>query len=369
MDGTAGHAATPTVVIDGYALGDGSLVRGIGTYLTHLLAGLADQQSVTPVVVTTRPDAVPAGIRTHRISRVGGWRFGPREHDLRLPFDLRRVGGDVLHSPAQHPPRRASMPWVQTLLDVTPLVIDDPSTTSERRRWERLGPRLRDAAAIIAISEATATAGIKMLGLDPQRVHVVHLGVDDHFRPAAGEGPADPPYLLHVGAWGPHKGHALAFELIGSLAGDGAPHRLVVGGFQDAWMSAQLEQARLASVRPDRIEMAGFVDDLPALYRGATALIVTSRSEGFCLPALEAMACGTPVVAFANTALPEVVGDAGVLVPDGDLAEMAAQLKRLIADPAWREELSQRAVERARRFDWRRTVDGHVEIYRAVAGA
>ena len=189
-------------------------VLGIGRYLTHLLAGLAGDTTIDPVVITPRPNAVPAGIRTKRVSRVGGWRFGPREHDLRLPFELRRMGGDVLHSPAENPPRRPGMPWIQTLLDVTPLLIEHPSTAIETQRWRRLGPRLRDAAAIIAISEATAQGGVRALGLERSRIHVVHLGVDAQFRPVSGETPADPPYLVNVAAFGPHKGHADAFAVV-----------------------------------------------------------------------------------------------------------------------------------------------------------
>jgi glycosyltransferase involved in cell wall biosynthesis len=111
----------------------------------------------------------------------------------------------------------------------------------------------------------------------------------------------------------------------------------------------------------------GFVDDLPAVYRGASALVSSSRSEGFGLPALEAMACGTPVVAFANTSAPEVLGSAGVLVADGDVAALVEALGGVISEPVRAAELSMAGIERAKAFDWDRTVAGYVDILTATA--
>ncbi len=91
-------------------------------------------------------------------------------------------------------------------------------------------------------------------------------------------------------------------------------------------MESQIRAVVAASPRPDRVEVAGYVDDLAATYRRATALVMTSRCEGFGLPTLEAMACGTPVVSFSNSSLREVVGDGGVLVEDGDIAGMVDAL-------------------------------------------
>jgi len=109
------------------------------------------------------------------------------------------------------------------------------------------------------------------------------------------------------------------------------------------------------------------VDDLAGLYRRATALVVTSRAEGFGLPAVEAMACGTPVVAFANTALTEVVGGGGVLVDDGDVDAFVAALRPVLDSERERAELSERALAHARSFSWERAVAAHADLYRAAA--
>src|SRR5207237_9291849 len=115
--------------------------------------------------------------------------------------------------------------------------------------------------------------------------------------------------------------------------------------------------------RPDLVDGVGYVDDLAALYRQAAVLVVTSRHEGFGLPVVEAMASGTPVVAFTNSALPEVVGDAGLLVPDGDVDAFARAVCSLLDDEATRSELARRGVTRAQRFSWETTAAATVAAY------
>ena len=141
----------------------------------------------------------------------------------------------------------------------------------------------------------------------------------------------------------------------------------MLAGPQDEWMLRQVRAAVAASRRPDRVEVAGYVDDLAGTYRGADALLMTSRCEGFGFPVLEAMACGTPVVAFANSSLPEVVGDAGMLIADGDLDAMASAVQRVLGDADVRGELVERGLERAARFRWEDTIEAYALLLRSVA--
>jgi glycosyltransferase involved in cell wall biosynthesis len=252
---------------------------------------------------------------------------------------------------------------VQTVHDLIPLAYDDAEFAIERRRWRRYGPRVTGAAAVITPSRHSADHAVAALGLDPGRVHVIPHGVEPQFRPDPDAPPADQPYVLFVGAWGPHKGYAEAMETVAAIADAGHPHRLVVAGRQDDWMRAQIQRVLDAARRPDLVDVAGFVDDLPALYRGADALIVTSRHEGFGLPALEAMACGTPVVAFANTSIPEVVGDGGRLVPDGDVGALVRGLSGVLDDEMVRRSLVRRGLARAAQFSWRQSGEAHAAVY------
>jgi glycosyltransferase involved in cell wall biosynthesis len=361
------NAPLPTILIDGYALSDGSQVRGVGTYLKRIIVGLGQQPNLTVKVLAEPGVRLPGGVERIVLAPRLPRRFRALEHDLRLPMKLRQYRSGVFYSPAQQPPRRAEVPWVQTLHDLIPLTRPHPMLERDRRRWARIGPRLREAAAVIAVSRFSADEGIRHLGLDPRRMHVISPGVDhDTFHPGGASADGDP-YLLHVAAWGPHKGFAEAMAVVARLADAGLPHRLRLVGPQDAWMRANIERAVAASPRPDRIEIVGYVDDLPGTYRGASALLMSSRCEGFGLPALEAMACGTPVVAFDNSSLPEVVGDGGILVPDGDIREMAAAVTGLIGSEELRCEVSERGVARAAAFRWEDTIQSHLGVLLGVA--
>jgi glycosyltransferase involved in cell wall biosynthesis len=356
------------IVVDARRLGEGSAFRGIGTYLRNLLAHLVDVDGLEVAALATAETTLPPGVQRIDVRRRAGGRLLTLEHSLRLPADLRRSGAAVAHSPALDPPRRSSVPWVQTVHDLIPLAFDDPELAIERRRWRRFGPRVKKAAAVVMPSRHSADAAIESLGVDPARVHVIPHGVEPQFHPAAPPPAAEraQPYILYVGAWGPQKGYAEAMEAVAGLADAGHPHRLVIAGRQDDWMRAQVQHVLDRARRPDLVDVAGYVDDLAALYRGAAALVVTSRHEGFGLPALEAMACGTPVVAFANTAIPEVVGDGGTLVADGDVAALVRSVRAIIDEKGVRRSHVERGLARAAQFSWRRSAEAHAAVYRAA---
>ena len=361
-----GRMRSSTIVVDARRLGEGSAYRGIGTYLRNLLAALVDVDGIEVEALATPGTALPEGVTGVPLHRWARGRLLTLEHDLRLPGDLRRSGAAVAHSPALDPPRRSPVPWVQTVHDLIPLAFDDPELDIERQRWRRYGPRLLRAAAVVTPSQHSADQAVAALGLDPARMHVIAHGVEPRYRPHDDGRHADRPYVLYVGAWGPHKGYAEAMAAVAALAESGHPHRLVIAGRQDDWMRAQVQRVLDRAPRPDLVDVTGFVEDLPALYRGAAALVVTSRHEGFGLPALEAMACGTPVVAFANTAVPEVVGDGGTVVADGDVTALARAVGAIIDDDDVRRSHVERGLRRAAQFSWRRSAAEHAEVYLAA---
>ena len=180
---------------------------------------------------------------------------------------------------------------------------------------------------------------------------------------------SDPPHLLYVSAYGPHKGYSEAFEVLSALADRGLPHRLKMVGTVARRMQPLIRMQANALRHRDRIDLLGVVspDELLELYQRADAVIVTSRYEGFGLPAVEAMATGSPVVAFANSSLPEVIGQAGVLVPDGDVAAFADAVASVVTDRARWDELSNAGLERATQFSWRRTASETAAVLRSVA--
>ncbi len=359
--------AVPThVAIDATVLSTAGSYRGMGSYVRNLLGALALDPSVAVTALALAAADLPGGVRRSRVRRPAPDRLRALEHDLLLPRDLKRAGAEVGHSTSAQPPPRWPAPLVQTLFDVIPLRSDDPALAHERRRWRNLAPRYRRADAVIAISRHAAEEGIAALGLDPRRVTVAHLGVSPDFRPG-GTGTADPPYLLLVSEYSRRKGYEKAFAVISALADAGYPHRIRVAGRIAPHLAAPVADIVANAGKPDRIDLLGFVDDLVAEYQGAHAVLVTSSAEGFGLPALEAMACGTPVIAFANTSITEVVDDAGVLVADDDVAQMVREVKQVLDDDGWRKELVARGPERAKAFTWQRCASAHAEVYRSVA--
>jgi glycosyltransferase involved in cell wall biosynthesis len=361
-----------TVVVDASHLGGASAQRGIGTYLRAVLPRLARDLDV--VGLATAGVALPPGVQPRRIGRVAPGRFAQREHDLRLPFDLARAAraaqADVVFSPADDPPRRSPRPWVQMLHDVIPLVVDDPAFAAGARRWRAVGPRLAHASFVCTNSQRTADDAVRALGIAPDRLRVIPLGVDERFRPPPGpRSRAGTPYVLYVGQYGPHKGFAEAFAVAAGLRDAGLPHRLTMVGLLAPWYRPIVDDLLAASGARDRVDLVGYVDDVVATYQQADALIVTSRYEGFCLPALEAMACGTPVVAFANSAIPEVVTGGGVLVPDGDVDACSGALTALLTDvEAW-QAASEAAAAHARTFSWDRCANELRDVLVAAAAA
>jgi len=356
------------VVVDAAALQAVGARSGVGTYTRQLLGALAGNGTGS-VWALAGPDAeLPTNVgrlTVHRRARRP--RLEVVEHATRLPGDLARLrpAGAVFHNPGFHAPLGVRGPWVQTLLDVIPLVLDHPDLAALKARWKRFGPRYAKADAVIAISAHAAGEGIRLLGLDPARVTVAPLGVDPSFCP--GGEPVDPPYLLMVSEYSRRKGFDRAFGVIDELAELGYGHRLKVIGRIQGWQHSEVAALRAAARHPDRIELCGFVPDLVAAYRGASAVVVTTRYEGFGLPALEAMACGAPVVAFANSAVREVVTGGGILVDDGDVPAMVAAVRQLLDHPELAGEWRQRGPERAATFTWARSAAIHAEVYRHVS--
>ena len=358
---------TTSVWLDATQLSGQSAWSGIGTYVRELVQRLGGRPDIALSALATDDVELPDGVAQRTVTRRA--REGRRaviEHETRRTFELMARHGAVFHNPNPHAPVVCTAPWVQSLHDLIPLVYDDPALAGLRNRFRRFGPRYRRADAIIAVSRHAADEGIRLWGLDPGRIEVIHHGVGAQYVPRR-DREQEPGYISVVSEFSRRKGFDLAFQVIAGLADAGYPQRLVVAGRVQDWLRGEFDATLASAPRADRIDALGFVEDLPAVYQGATVHLVTSRYEGFGFPALEAMACGVPVVAFANSSLPEVVGDAGILVPDGDVAAMVKGVRRLLDDPALRADLADAGVERARRFTWAESASRHAEVYSKVA--
>lgn len=323
---------------------------------------------------STEFDAVPSAVRRIVLDR----RVAPWWDQVTLPAALSRDGADVFLSPYYKRPLTAPCPVVVTVHDL--FFIGYPGR--RRRLYDATMTRLarlyaRGADAIVADSEHSRRAIVARLGIDAARITVIPVGLGPEFRSATpsraqreryGLGPR---YVLYVGNFLPHKNLPRLLHAWAALAEPlRAAHRLVLAG-GDAARRPGLQALAASLGLHDHVGFPGVVDDadLPALYGGAALVVLPSLEEGFGLPALEAMACGAPVLASRRGALPEVVSEAGLLVDPEDEAALATTLARVLGSEAERHTLARRGLQRAADFTAEATAGRVVDLLQATASA
>jgi glycosyltransferase involved in cell wall biosynthesis len=287
---------------------------------------------------------------------------------------------DLFHATDHLLPRLSGMGSVFTLHDLSFLTC--PETHLAENRWflRLMMPAfLRRADAVICISERTRKDALRYYGLDEAKIHVIGEGVDARFKPVMDEERLNDVraryglperFILFVGTLEPRKNLVTLLEALRALRGEGRDEKLVVVG-RKGW----LHEGIFARIRDLGLEgdvvFPGYLadEDLPALYGAATVFAFPSLYEGFDLPPLEAMACGTPVVCSSAASLPEVCGDAALLVAPTDVTALTAALRRALDDSALREDLRARGLRQASRFDWREAAEKTRAVYASVVDA
>jgi glycosyltransferase involved in cell wall biosynthesis len=352
---------------------------GLGIYTRRLVEALAaEDRGNEYVLYVDRPVPPEPWPENFRVRVVPG-RNRIAWINLALPRVARVDRLDLFHSVANFEvPLRFAGLQVMTVHDLVPLRL--PETVPRRHRWlfrGLLGRALARADRVIAVSQHTRDDLLATFPLSPARVEVVRNWAGSAFAP----GPAGAPqgravarrlglgdrYLVFVGVLEPKKNLERLVDAFALLPAEPAVQLALVGapGWFTQHLRSRIEERGLAG----RVLLTGFVPeaDLVALLQGARALVFPSLHEGFGLPVLEAMACGTAVVTARAGALPEVVGDAGLLVDPLRVEEIAAALARVVVDDGLVAELGRRGLERARAHDGaaaaRRLVSLYLELF------
>lgn len=283
---------------------------------------------------------------------------------------------DVLHSPVNVVPLTWRGPSVVTVHDLAFRRYPEHLST-RRKAWLTAAVRLsaQRADRVIAVSRNTADDLVSWLDLPPERVVVVHSAPSPAIRPLDGQdleqfrrrNGITRPFILAVGTLEPRKNLPTLLRAF-AKAKSAVPHDLVIIG-PEGWLGDELHRAISDLDLGDRLRMTGFVSDadLGGWYSAADLFVVPSYYEGFCLPAVEAMRCGAPVLASDSSCFPEVVGDAGQLIAPNDVQGWASAMTELLRDTPALTELRRRGVARAASFDWARTASETYQVYAEVA--
>jgi glycosyltransferase involved in cell wall biosynthesis len=310
------------------------------------------------------PRAHAVASRVPRQVTVLWWQVRPQGRD---PEYLR--GAEVVHSPLMLVPAHGEVPLIVTVHDMTGWLHREHHT--RRSVWlARLALRqaLRRRARFIANSAATADDLRRIGSVPANRIFVTPLAADERFRPVT-----DPavqaryriqgPYVLYVGTLEPRKNLDALIHAFAALRRRDVS--LVIAGAR-GWLYHHLYTTVRSLGVAARVVFAGFVpdEDLPALMTSAEVFVYPSVYEGFGLPVLEAMQCGTPVITTDSSSLPEVAGDAALLVSPHDVAGLATAMARVLAEPSLRDDMRARGFDQAARFTWRRTAQLTNDAYR-----
>jgi glycosyltransferase involved in cell wall biosynthesis len=358
------------VGVDAYLLhgGGGYRSAGVSTYTGNLLRALPPASPNNEYVaflnrgVVGPPDVSPASA-PFDVSRPA---IRALWEQVGLPAAAARSGVDVLHGAVNVIPLLYGRPTVVTVHDLSFFRFPERLT---RARRVYLGAAVslsaRRATRVIAVSENTKRDLVELLGVEDERIHVVYPGVSDQFRPLPASAiPFGRPYILHVGTLEPRKNIDLLIRAYAGLRRRDVDHALVLIGAR-GWMYQNLFDLVQRLDLRDHVRFLDYVPptELPRWYNGADLFVYPSAYEGFGLPVLEAMACGTPVITSSSSSLGELAGGACLTIETGSHEELEETMVRGLQDSSLRDTLREAGLRRAERFTWMRTAAETAAVY------
>jgi glycosyltransferase involved in cell wall biosynthesis len=294
-----------------------------------------------------------------------------------FPQLIKKSGVDLLHSLHYTRPVRLPCASVVTFHDMTFFLYPELHTRAKRLFFPqaiRVSARLADA--LIANSESTRQDVIRVLGISPEKIKTTQLGVNSAFRPIndpvakrkiAEKYDLPERFILYVGLIEPRKNLPLLISAYRRLLDSGENYKLVLVG-RYGWMYDELLKQMNNLDLEGMIHFTGYVsqEDLPLVYNLSSLFAYPTSYEGFGLPVLEAMACGVPVITTDVSSLPEIVGEAGILVPVNDVEALYGAMIEVLRDEDLRQEMTNKGILRAAKFSWEQTAKLTFQVYQQV---
>ncbi len=351
---------------------------GIGQYIKRLVKALADVDQENEFVLLQSRKDQSVIVDQSNFKRASIWT--PSHHRLEqwtLHLEISRLDMDLLHSPDFIPPFRRNCKSVITVHDLAFLLYPHFLTQESARYYSQIDQAVRHTDHMIAVSEATKHDLMQRLGVPESKVSVIYeaaaaqyrqLPLDEAQRYVNNKYGLNEDYMFFVSTIEPRKNvPGLLKAYRGLLDSYKSEVKLVLAGGQ-GWLSDEVMETVDRLKLSDQVRFLGRVPsaDLPFLYNAARLLVHPSFYEGFGLPPLEAMACGTPVVVSNVSAMPEVVGDAGLLVDPNDISEMTVGMYRVLTDDQLRQEMIHKGLARAACFSWDKAARQTLELYARV---
>jgi glycosyltransferase involved in cell wall biosynthesis len=348
-------------------------LTGVGTYVYHLVRELSKTEDIS--LITYQDLSLPFDVPTVIMNPFGVF----SNHSLYL-WHLyvngalhRTTEFDIIHSPENAAfITSVTCKKVVTIHDLILYLFPHYAGLLHRVRCRMLLPwTVKTADGIIAVSQSTKRDLVTRVGVPEQKITVIYPGVGPEFSPCNPNTVKEirekyhlnHPFILYTGTLAPHKNVSTLVTSFRRLKDSGMPHSLVLTGIRGWRYHSVLETVRRLHLEKD-VVFTGYIpyEDLPGMYSAADLYVYPSLYEGFGLPVVEAMACGCPVIASNVSSLPEVVGDAGVLItPTVD--ELATSMQEVLRDESLRDELSRKGLERASRFTWEKTAAETKKVY------
>ncbi len=364
---------------------------GVGTYIRNVVRTLARLDRDSKYFLIGSPAKVaecgPLPPNFHSVALDG--RDDTLKGNLAFRAIVKRLGCDVVHIPHLFwIPRGLGCPYIITVHDLLDHMYGSRNASNMRRNLHFYLTRrvLRKAARVIAVSQFTKNEIEKLLAIPDARIEVVYNAIDERFLHGHATDAdrelisqrylVNYPFILYAGAIRPHKNVVRIIEAFSALKSELHKEqqypdlKLIIIG-DDLSSHPRLRRTVVRGCVQNDVRFLGFVpiEVLRIFYDTAKIFVFPSLYEGFGLPPLEAMAHGTPVVTSNTSSLPEVAGNAALLVNPENVFEIRRGLQRALLDPALRERMKQRGYEQAQRFSWTTSVSRILEIYREVAGA